>query len=184
MTKGKRFIQNISASSLQMIINQAFGLVIFYVLSTQLDKATFGNFNWALAILLTSFGVLSCGMDQLVVKKIAVGENVNSVLSLYLLHVLSMAVFFYVVLIFSYFFFSSFFKSNLLLIILSVAKLFTFFSTPFKQLCIGLERFRALLFMSIGSNAFKGALLLLLCAIDQLSDRSAIELETRTELFR
>ena len=59
MGRGRLFLQNISANTLQMILNQGLGLVIFYVLSKQLDKTTFGNFNWALAILLTSFCILS-----------------------------------------------------------------------------------------------------------------------------
>src|SRR5207253_7247195 len=117
-------IQNISANALQMIISQGLALIIFYVLSKQLDKTTFGNFNWSLAVLLTSFGVLSCGMDQLVVKKIAAGENASSLLSLYLLHVLLAGSFFYSFLLFSYFLFPSFYAGQHLLLFLSIGKLF------------------------------------------------------------
>jgi len=42
----KKFIDDISANSLQVIINQCCGLGIFYVLSTYLDKNDFGEINW------------------------------------------------------------------------------------------------------------------------------------------
>lgn len=169
MNSGKRFIQNISANTFQLIITQCLGLVIFYVLSKQLDKATFGNFNWALAVLLTSFGILSCGMDQLVVKKIATGEDTSSVLSSYLFHILLAAIFFYAILFLNYFLFPSFFNRYFILLFLSIGKLFAFLATPFKQVCVGLERFRPLLFMSIGSNVVKAFFLFSLFALDLLS---------------
>jgi O-antigen/teichoic acid export membrane protein len=60
---------------LQLVANQLFGLVIFYILSTSLSKDNFGLLNLALAILLGVFNILSCGMDQLVVKKIAADDD-------------------------------------------------------------------------------------------------------------
>ena len=70
--KGK-LLKDLSANTLQMIINQVCGLVIFYVLSVFFSKDDFGEINWSLAILLTAFSILSLGIDQLVVKKIAEG---------------------------------------------------------------------------------------------------------------
>ena len=45
-------VNNLSANTLQLIINQLFGLVIFYILSTGLDKNSFGQINLALALML------------------------------------------------------------------------------------------------------------------------------------
>ena len=84
----RKFIRDISANSLQVIINQVSGLVIFYVLSAFFSKNDFGEINWSLAILLTAFSILSFGIDQVTVKKIAAGEDARSVLSMYIMHVL------------------------------------------------------------------------------------------------
>ena len=151
----KNFISNLSASFLQLAINQGLGLVIFYILSKQLDKATFGNLNWALAVLLVIFNLLSFGIDQLTIKKIAKGENAPVALSLFVSHVVLSSVLLYGLLGCAYLLFSGFFKQHPFLFLLSLAKLCYFFSLPFKQLCQGLEKFTALLYMSIGANIFK-----------------------------
>ena len=70
-----RFLRNISANTFQLIINQLFGLGIFYALSKGLDKNIFGQINWSLAVLLTVFGVLTFGIDQVMIKKIAAGRR-------------------------------------------------------------------------------------------------------------
>src|ERR1700744_3221177 len=85
----KGFLQSLFANATQLVLNQIFGLGIFYILSTHLDKATFGQINLALAILLTIFSVLSMGVDQLIVKKIASGDDKRAMLSLFLFHVIA-----------------------------------------------------------------------------------------------
>ncbi len=60
----RKVIRDISLNSVQVIINQLCGLVIFYILSVNLMKSDFGEINWSLAILLTMFNVLSFGIDQ------------------------------------------------------------------------------------------------------------------------
>jgi hypothetical protein len=42
----KKLLHDISANTLQVIINQLCGLVIFYILSAQLTKNDFGEINW------------------------------------------------------------------------------------------------------------------------------------------
>ena len=71
----RKLTRDLSANALQLILNQLFGLVIFYVLSTSLNKTEFGQLNLALAILLAVFNILSLGIDQLIVKKIASGND-------------------------------------------------------------------------------------------------------------
>ena len=157
----KKFLSDISANTLQAVINQLCGLVIFYILSVSLNKDQFGEINWSLAVLLTSFGILTCGIDQVALKKIASGEAVQSVLSSFILHVLLAGITFYMMLLLVYRFFPGFRRHHLLLL-LGVAKLMIFFSSPFKQLATGLEKFRSLLFMGICSNVVRSAALLLL----------------------
>ena len=95
----RKFIHDISANSLQAIINQLCGVAIFYVLSVFFSKNDFGEINWSLAVLLTAFGILSFGIDQVAVKKIAAGANPQFILSIYVTHVLLAGSLFYVLLL-------------------------------------------------------------------------------------
>jgi O-antigen/teichoic acid export membrane protein len=92
-------LKNLSANALQLVANQVFGLVIFYILSTNLSKDSFGQINLALAILLWAFNILSCGIDQLIIKKIAAGGDKQSALSLYITHTLFTGLIFYGILL-------------------------------------------------------------------------------------
>jgi len=165
----KKFIDDISANTLQVIINQCCGLGIFYVLSTSLDKNDFGEINWSLAVLLTVYGILACGVDQVSVKRVASGDKPKRILSIYLSHVVLWGCLVYGLLLASPLLFSSFFQKHYLLLILAAAKLMIFLSTPFKQLATGLERFRPLLYMSVCSNVVRSILLLLLAGLQQLN---------------
>ena len=97
-----KLLQNLSANTLQLVINQFFAALTFYILSLGLDKATFGRINLALAILLSVFSVLSFGIDQLTVKKVAQGDDVPNVMNLYIGHVLLSGCIFYGLLLFGY----------------------------------------------------------------------------------
>lgn len=155
-----KIIRGISANTTQLLINQLFGFAIFYVLSRGLDKNTFGELNWTLALLLTGFNLLSFGIDQVTVKKIAGGENVSKLLPLYTIHTLFSGGLFYVLLLSAKFIFPEFFIQHNLLLLLGIGKLLIFFSSPFKQLATGLQKFDLLLYMSVGSNIARGLALL------------------------
>jgi O-antigen/teichoic acid export membrane protein len=156
----RKFIHDISTNSLQLIINQACGFIIFYVLSVYFSKNDFGEINWSLAVLLTSFNILSFGIDQVAVKKIAAGQSTELILSIYITHVLLAGGFFYAILLLINSFFPGFHSHNLLLFI-GIGKLMIFFSTPFKQLANGLEKFRLLLYMTVCSNIVRSISLIL-----------------------
>ena len=164
----RKFLKDISANSIQVIINQLCGLGIFYVLSTHLSKSDFGEINWSLAVLLTLFGILACGIDQVVIRRIASGQNEQNILSVYISHVLLSGIMVYGLLLASEFLFPSFFLKHNLLLFLGIGKLMIFFSTPFKQLATGLEKFKPLLYMNICSNIFRSIALILLATIARL----------------
>lgn len=157
----RKFVHDISANTLQVIINQVCGVAIFYVLSVYFSKNDFGEINWALAVLLTTFGILSFGIDQLVIKKIASGEEPRLILSVYVFHVLIAGGLFYSCLLISYFFLPGIFLQHDLLLFLGLGKLMIFLSSPFKQLAIGMGKFKPLFYMSICSNVVRAILLIL-----------------------
>jgi O-antigen/teichoic acid export membrane protein len=165
----KKFLLDIYANLLQVVINQLCGLAIFYILSAQLAKNDFGEINWSLAVLLTTFNILSFGIDQVSIKKIASGNNIRSTLSTYVMHVVVSGMLMYTLLLCSNFFFKQFFQTHQFLLWIAIGKLMIFFSTPFKQLATGLEKFRALLYMAVCSNILRSLALLLLAFTHQLT---------------
>ncbi|MDB4925818.1 oligosaccharide flippase family protein [Mucilaginibacter sp.] len=147
----RKLLQNLSVNALQLIINQLFALVIFYILSISLSKDSFGQINLALAILLAVFNILSFGIDQVIIKKIAAGDDAQSVLSLYISHVLITGLLFYGLLLTGFALFPHQSVYNLLLLI-GIGKLMIYFSTPFKQAANGLELFKLVAYLSVISN--------------------------------
>lgn len=165
----RKFIHDISANSLQAIINQCCGVLIFYVLSIHFNKEEFGEINWTLAVLLTAFSMLSFGIDQVSIKKIASGIDAGQILSIYIMHVLLAGTLFYIAILVSGFFFTDLLQQHYLLLFFGAGKLMIFFSTPFKQLAIGMEKFSALLFMSTCSNVIRSIALIIFSVIYPLS---------------
>ncbi len=165
----KKFIRDISASSLQFILNQLSGIFIFYITSRYLDKNSFGELNWSVAVLVTIFNILGGGIDQIVVRKIASKKDTDFLLKIYLVHVLTSGSVFYAALLFSSWIFPGFFSIHYLLVFLAVSQLFTFFSLPFKQVATGEEQFRLLFYMSTCANLVKAAGLLVLLRFPPLN---------------
>lgn len=164
----RKFIRDISANALQLIVVQSCSLIIFYLLSTRLDKNDFGEINWVLAVLLTSFGILAFGIDQISVRRIASGFVSGKMLSAYIMHVLIAGAGFYLLLLSGKLLFHSFFEQHSLLLLLGIGKLAIFFSTPFKQLATGLERFRPLMWMAICSNVLRSIVLIVFALLGQI----------------
>ena len=117
-----RFFRNVSYNTFQLVINQIFGLAIFYGLSKGLDKNIFGQINWSLAVLLTLFGVLTFGIDQVMVKKIAAGYNRQNVFAAYLFHVIFSGGVFYCTLILFYLIFPNYISEQTLLLFIGLGK--------------------------------------------------------------
>lgn len=170
----KKIIQDISLNSAQVIINQLCGLAIFYILSVNLEKNDFGEINWALAVLLTAFNILSFGIDQAVIKKIATGNNADIMFPAFVMHVFFSGLLGYGLFVSCGFFFKDFFQSHQVLLALGLGKLMVFFSMPFKQLATGMERFKSLLYMSVCSNILRCILLTVFAFINLLSLKNII----------
>ncbi|HZX57307.1 MAG TPA: oligosaccharide flippase family protein [Mucilaginibacter sp.] len=165
---------NLSANTLQLIINQLSGLVIFYILSVSLDKNSFGEINLALALLLASFNILSFGIDQVSVRKIASGENPQKVISVYLIHVIITGIAFYGLLLLGRGLFPSNTGTYNLLLLIGIGKLAIYFSMVFKQSAIGMERFKLLARMSVITNVARGCAFLILAFMRLVSLNTVI----------
>ncbi|MGN8069830.1 oligosaccharide flippase family protein [Mucilaginibacter sp. 22184] len=165
----KTLIQNLSANTLQLVINQLFGVLMFYVLSVNLDKDSFGLINLALTVVFTAFNILSFGIDQTVVKKVAHGDDARSVLSIYTFHVVFTGCIFYGILLLGKLFFTSDALLYRLILFIGAGKLMLFFSTPLKQISGGMERFKLQAYMLVVSNIVRGCALVVLAITHLLS---------------
>jgi O-antigen/teichoic acid export membrane protein len=170
----KKLSHDLSANALQLVLNQVFGLVIFYVLSTGLDKASFGQLNLALAVLLAAFNILSMGIDQLIIKRVASGHDAGETLTLYLYHVLFTGLLFYGVLIAGKLLFAQATGTYSLLLLIGIGKLMIYCSTPFKQVTSGLERFKVLAYMLVISNLARCICLLVFALMHVVSLRNIV----------
>ena len=170
----RKLIHDISATSLQVAINQLFGFAIFYILSVWFSKNIFGEINWTLAVLLGAFSILSLGIDQVIIKKIAAGDDPKLMLSLYFFHVLLAGILFYIFLLVISFLFPVVFQKHYLLLFFGIGKLMIFFASPFKQLANGLEKYRSLFYMSVCSNVVRGAALIVLSFFSALNITTVI----------
>ncbi|WP_162852724.1 lipopolysaccharide biosynthesis protein [Dinghuibacter silviterrae] len=155
-----RFFRHISASALQFGLNQALGVLLFFALSRGLSKDVFGELNWSLAVCLTGYTLLGMGLDALVVKRIASGDDPGALLSIYRAHVGWVGVGAYAGVLMLWFLFPGFFKPHLFLPGIALAKTLLFWALPYKQLAAGKERFGILMRMSIVSTVVKTAAIL------------------------
>jgi O-antigen/teichoic acid export membrane protein len=170
----KKIVSDAVPGLLQAVINQCCGLIIFLILSVHLDKEAFGEMNWALAVLLSIFAVLSFGIDQLVVKKIAAGEDAATVVSLFVLHTAITGLLFYGLLLMARLFWPGFFDTHYFLLCLALGKLAIFFASPFRQLANGRERFGIMAVMMVVSNILRAAALLLLYWFNEVNVHNVI----------
>jgi O-antigen/teichoic acid export membrane protein len=165
----RKIIIDISASTLQILINQFSGVAVFYILSKYLSKSVFGEINWSVALIVIIFNILSFGIDQIVVRRIAVGDDPSAVLSIHFTHVLATSLLFFGLLLSTRFLFRTFFAEHYLLLWIAISQLFLFLSTPFKQMVNGKELFRPLMIMSVISNIIRLSSLLLLALLQNIA---------------
>ncbi|MGC4100697.1 lipopolysaccharide biosynthesis protein [Ferruginibacter sp.] len=170
----KKFLDDVSASSLQVIFNQGLGLLIFLLTSRFLSKPVYGEFNWSLAVMAFVTAVLSLRLEQIVVRKVAAGDDPSKMLSLFLWHSIFGGVFFYAALLIAHIIFPAFFQQHNLLLLLAISQLTSFFTSPFKQLANGQEFFRPLAIMSSVANVIRAVWLLIIVLFNSIDIQQVI----------
>lgn len=164
-----KIIKDISASMLQVSLNQLTGLVIFYVTSCYLTKNIFGELNWTLALLSIIIVFSGLGLEQIILKKVAVLKNGFRVAELFLGYtLLSSAALLFLISVF-YFSYHGFFEHHPFIWGIGLSILISYNSNAVRQLLNGMEKFRALAFLLLSSNVTKAVLLCILASISKLS---------------
>ncbi len=165
----RKLFNDVSASALQVIVNQVLGISVFLLTSLYLPKEVYGELNWSYAVLMFITTVLSLRLEQIVVKRAAVDLNVSAIMTLYMIHVLLSGMGFYLLLLFLNYIFPSFFTVHSFLLILGISQLLAFFSSPFKSVANGKERFGYLAIMSSTAILIRAIGLLIVIVFFHLS---------------
>lgn len=84
--ENKKFLKDISASGVQVIVTQLANLIIFYLISKYVSKEDFGFYNWSVAICSTLITICSFGIDLVYVKRIASGIKEKTTIGLHFFH--------------------------------------------------------------------------------------------------
>jgi O-antigen/teichoic acid export membrane protein len=144
----RKLLNDVSASTLQVILTQSLGLIVFLVTSLYLPKDVYGELNWSYAVCMFVITVLSLRLEQTVVKRAAIDQDTSRIMTLFMIHVLISGTGFYISLLVLSYIFPSFFTIHSFLLMLAISQLLSFFSTPFKNVANGKERFGYLAIMS------------------------------------
>lgn len=155
-------MNDISASTIQVVLNQCLGLLIFYLFSLYLPKEIFGQFNWGLASSALLIAIISIGMDAVIIKRIAHGDDKRQIIGLHFIHVLATGTMLSATMLVCYFLLADPYTNSILLPCIFLSTLLTSFASPFRQLANGTRAFRHLAIISCISPVIK-TLLLLVC---------------------
>lgn len=82
----RKIVSDLSASTVQTVITQLFGLAIFYITSRYLSKEDYGELNWSTATGSTILAFASLGLDLVLVKLIASGKHAATMGGIHLFH--------------------------------------------------------------------------------------------------
>jgi O-antigen/teichoic acid export membrane protein len=169
-----KLLKDISASTIQVILNQFLGLVIFYITSRWLAKEAFGELNWSQAVAALFITVIAAGTDYIVVRRIARGNDVRETAGLHFIHTLYTGAVLASLLLICYLFLPTLYISHLLLPGILLSQVLSFFSSPFKQIANGTRAFGHLAIISTISNAVKVGLLITCVVFDLLTTRNLV----------
>ncbi len=147
--ESKKFLKDISASTIQVAITQIANLLIFYLISKYISKEEFGFYNWSIALSSTIITVFSLGMDLVYVKRVASGHKAEATISIHFFHtIVSSIILISTASICCTFFFDGLAFKDLFLLIVINQSLFTIANSV--KLCLnGYEKFNKLAVIAI-----------------------------------
>jgi O-antigen/teichoic acid export membrane protein len=158
----KKLVRDISASTAQTIINQTFGLLIFYLTSRYLNKDDFGELNWSMAVGATVIAIGSLGLDLIFIKRVASGENVLEITGIHFFHTVITGALLCIAAYFIRLVFPSFSTQHPLFFLVFVNLAIANIANSFKLSLNGLEAYRKLALLALIVNICKLALIVAL----------------------
>ncbi|MEO6831779.1 MAG: polysaccharide biosynthesis C-terminal domain-containing protein [Chitinophagaceae bacterium] len=168
----RQYVRTASATTIQMVANQFFGLLFFLGMALLLPKDLFGRINWAIAVCATLTIISSLGFDHVIVGKLGAGETVKDTVGVYIGHTILLALIGVSGLAIFHWLKPSFFQHNPEFIAIYAGLFATFMSMPFKQLANGKQHFGALAWMGVSGNFFKVVILFSLYFSHAVNDKN------------
>jgi O-antigen/teichoic acid export membrane protein len=169
-----KLIKDISASTIQVLLNQALGLAIFYITSRWLAKELFGELNWSLAISSLLISMITAGTDMIVLRRIARGNDIRETAGLHFIHTLYTGVLLTGLLLSLYLLLPSLYITHLLLPGILLSQVLSFFASPFRQVANGTRTFSHLAIISTVANVVKLCSLIVCLSFDLLTSRNLL----------
>lgn len=175
MASNKVF-KTLSASTIQIVLNQFLGLVVFYLTSRFLSKDDYGELNWTIAFVSIVTAIIGLGTDYIILKRVASGQNIKQTIGLHIFHTLTAGLLLTFSIIIVKRAFPSFFEKHYLLTSVGISVLITFLTNPFKQLANGKEAFLQLAIMMVSNNMAKSLLLLTLLVSNTFTINKVVQI--------
>lgn len=156
------------SSGLQAISVQVFGVAFFVIISYYLPKNDFGIISWANAVAFVLGMLLSFGLDQVVLRRVAASDSVWPSAAYFFHSLLGSAAVFFGLLIFTFIFGAE--REELkYLPWFFISQGLIFMASPFKQLLNGKQRFTPYAVISLISNLGKIVLAVILMKQNSLT---------------
>jgi len=165
----RKLARDISASTVQVIISQLLGLVLFLITSRWLGKALFGELNWSLAIATLCISVATMGMDLIVMRRIARGDNIRVITGIYAWHLVFSGSAIMLLFLLASLISPSTFTIHFLFPAILVSQVISLFTSPIKQIANGTRAFGHLAILSVVSNTVKVVLIIFAQSLDLLT---------------
>jgi O-antigen/teichoic acid export membrane protein len=150
-----KLIRKFFSAGVQAFAVQFLGILFFYITSVCLSKNDFGVISWANAVSVTITTLLSFGLEQVVVRRIAASQSSYWAAAAYLLHSFVFSLLSLAVLGVLYLFFGS---TSLRMAVLPgffLVQALVFIGTPLKQFLNAQERFAPYAVIAFCSNLLK-----------------------------
>lgn len=156
----RKLIKDISANTVQTLVTQIFGILIFYITSKYLIKSDFGEFNWSMALGSTIIGISTLGLDLVFVKRIAAGANVLTTSGIHFFHTLVSFVVLCTLAALLSFLIPAFTLNHPLFLFAFINLALANVANSFKLGLNGLESYKSLAVLALCSNVLKFLLIL------------------------
>jgi O-antigen/teichoic acid export membrane protein len=170
----RKLVRDLSANALHTAIAQFFPLLIFYFTSKYLAKEDFGELNWCTAVGATLMALASLGLDVVLVKRIASGQNALLNSRLHLFHSLAAGIALTAAVFAAMRLFPLVARAHPLFFLVFVNLALSGVANSFRLTLTGLEGFRSLVVLSLTTNVLRLALILGLYVQSHLTVRSVV----------
>lgn len=151
----KKLLKDLSANTIQTGITQLAGILIFYLMSRFISKQDFGAYNWATAVGSTIIAIGSLGLDLVLVKRIAAGQDARLMAAIHFFHTLIIGIAISASLMFIQIFGSHLFQFQTLFFLVILQLILSNITNSFKFSLTGLEAFKNLAIISVCLNLSK-----------------------------